>query len=928
MSRVINQNTEPLFIFDMPDDEMLSQTISVQGEKGDRGDPTKTSQLINDSDFTTNAALNAGLETKADVATVQSLSSQVSDNTNAISVLQSTNIKLARVNAGSDGRWYKITTLPASSDMSKSATARIRGRVSPMWSSDVSLIDLIFASRNQELEVVGSSYCKKVINEIDIVVYQDYNDKYAIYLYIKNWFSIDLDVSFIECDNEFNKNEYMTTEPSGSLVWSFGADATLQKNINGTISANISGNAATVNNHTVETDVPANALFTDTIYDDTELRSDLESDISDVSSGVSALSATVDSLSSSVAALTSADPIVVGSISEMTDTTKVYILTTDGNWYYYHNNAWTVGGAYNSDVTYADMKALVNTISQSGSNPLNIYNCKIGELKTADGSESTPSGNYWITDYIPISPKYQPSDDRWAVANVFYELNDSVHVYKFCYYDSDKNFVRTVTSEYVSTDHNISMNAQSYPDVSSYKYIRLQFKVSDVPLADADRIFYTPNKTYFDKNSYTPSNAIKTYNIASGEVLGANLSDRADRAIKCAGFSNGIITFDKRDFSVANVVSSDGTSRQVLNRLSNTKTFKVPRNTTISVDADSEWYILALQHDAAGAYLGRYTSDWAKEIYFSADVYIKLTAKYGSDGTQEINTDAYVESLLSALSCEKSEGAYTYDGAKIELGNTYTALNTGLPTLHQDGAIYGDAIIEVGSTGYYTVQNIDGLVLKEQTALDQRESIAPHANSVCFGTERYDVGDNFPIFYNNAYNNTALPKGACYAYRLKNDYTTTLLQSIQIGFTADNIWSDGNDIRPYGNFIVDTDNNKLYAFTMKDDIQKTRFFKFALPTLSQGSSVILGVSDIEDYFDVDYMYLLQGACYFNGKIYATSGNDSVRAGSSKLNVVNLSNKTIETVVSLSQFFAEPETIFVRKNKLYIGQTKLFEFGFN
>lgn len=55
MSRIINQNTEPLFIFDMPDDETLSETISVKGEKGEKGDPTKLSELENDTGYVTAA---------------------------------------------------------------------------------------------------------------------------------------------------------------------------------------------------------------------------------------------------------------------------------------------------------------------------------------------------------------------------------------------------------------------------------------------------------------------------------------------------------------------------------------------------------------------------------------------------------------------------------------------------------------------------------------------------------------------------------------------------------------------------------------------------------------------------------------------------------------------------------------------------------
>ena len=53
MSRDINQNVDPLFIFEMPDDEVLANTISVKGEKGEKGDPTKLSELENDTGYVT-----------------------------------------------------------------------------------------------------------------------------------------------------------------------------------------------------------------------------------------------------------------------------------------------------------------------------------------------------------------------------------------------------------------------------------------------------------------------------------------------------------------------------------------------------------------------------------------------------------------------------------------------------------------------------------------------------------------------------------------------------------------------------------------------------------------------------------------------------------------------------------------------------------
>lgn len=56
--------------------------------------------------------------------------------------------------------------------------------------------------------------------------------------------------------------------------------------------------------------------------------------------------ATLDSFDDRLSSLASGAPIPVSSTSDMTDTTKVYLLTTDGNWYYYDGEDWTSGGTY------------------------------------------------------------------------------------------------------------------------------------------------------------------------------------------------------------------------------------------------------------------------------------------------------------------------------------------------------------------------------------------------------------------------------------------------------------------------------------------------------------------------------------------------------------------------------------------------------
>ena len=41
-------------------------------------------------------------------------------------------------------------------------------------------------------------------------------------------------------------------------------------------------------------------------------------------------------------------PLTASAVSEMTDKTKIYVNTTDGNWYYWNDTIWSIGGVYNS----------------------------------------------------------------------------------------------------------------------------------------------------------------------------------------------------------------------------------------------------------------------------------------------------------------------------------------------------------------------------------------------------------------------------------------------------------------------------------------------------------------------------------------------------------------------------------------------------
>lgn len=174
--------------------------------------------------------------------------------------------------------------------------------------------------------------------------------------------------------------------------------------------------------------------------------------------------------------------------------------------------------------------------------------------------------------------------------------------------------------------------------------------------------------------------------------------------------------------------------------------------------------------------------------------------------------------------------------------------------------------------------------------LDKADIISPHANAVCFGTEYYEDGDEFPLLYANVYNNFAKcedrHEGECLVYRIMregNSFKSTLVQMIKIGFVEDReMWksTEGNeDIRPYGNFIIDRDSNVLYAFVMRDKPFNTRYFSFDVPKVREGEYNseygipvrTLALSEVKDYFDTDYHRSIQGACVHNGIIYSVEG---------------------------------------------------------
>lgn len=69
----------------------------------------------------------------------------------------------------------------------------------------------------------------------------------------------------------------------------------------------------------------------------------------------------INTINNKVESVANGTPLVATSIQNMTDTSKIYVLTTNGHWYYYDGTNWQDGGTYqstgigNNNVTYSNL---------------------------------------------------------------------------------------------------------------------------------------------------------------------------------------------------------------------------------------------------------------------------------------------------------------------------------------------------------------------------------------------------------------------------------------------------------------------------------------------------------------------------------------------------------------------------------------------
>ena len=167
----------------------------------------------------------------------------------------------------------------------------------------------------------------------------------------------------------------------------------------------------------------------------------------------------LNSMQTQINSVTNYNPLVASSVSDMTDTTKIYVNTSDGHWYWYDGDSWEDGGVYQGIEIPNDSISPIKTTFMKSISLIPDDNWISGKILnyTSGNEQNFPNGSYSKT-YVEIPT---------GKTKIIYEapIGKGLHVY---FYDDDYTFIESISVD-VTTFGAISEGA---------KYFRIGFAQS------------------------------------------------------------------------------------------------------------------------------------------------------------------------------------------------------------------------------------------------------------------------------------------------------------------------------------------------------------------------------------------------------------------------------------------------------------------
>ena len=135
----------------------------------------------------------------------------------------------------------------------------------------------------------------------------------------------------------------------------------------------------------------------------------------------------INNIDSKVNSALSGAPTPVSSTAEMTDTSKIYLNTTDGKWYFYNGSSWIAGGVYQAtEIEDNSIDVSKLNVAKTGS----IFYSSINVNKLADNKIQIKTNNYC---YLICNNRYYNVSNKDVTVSIpdldidflVYDINNS-----------------------------------------------------------------------------------------------------------------------------------------------------------------------------------------------------------------------------------------------------------------------------------------------------------------------------------------------------------------------------------------------------------------------------------------------------------------------------------------------------------------------
>lgn len=303
-----------------------------------------------------------------------------------------------------------------------------------------------------------------------------------------------------------------------------------------------------------------------------------------------------------------------------------------------------------------------------------------------------------------------------------------------------------------------------------------------------------------------------------------------------------------------------------------------------------------------------------------------------SSGNDSINEQ--IPEVIQEGNVKKTESANEEDTSRASEG---FRIEPYFPLHHQGGAhqgsaVYGDYLFEATAQGLIHVYNF-----REKQYVNSLEvEIMGHADTMCFGIQKVEESDEFPVLYISGSQATTTGRGGdVYVYRMlrtegdetgSEEWSAKLVQHI----VTPDVYLVGN----YPDVVIDADNQRMwimgwfsqYLYDQEDGSGCFNCFSwYEIPDIRDGIKDENGVyqlsmtdMDMQGFFLLHNMHAItQGLCFYQGKIFCPYGgtSDVLFKG---IDVVDVERECIVEHVDLNGTrIVEPESFVIYNDEFFV-----------